>query len=204
MCLWGQTWFYFKTFSTRWTIRSSHIENLYSINFRIKIINFYFFPAVHLLTDLPPPAHHGSPTSHRSFSLQLQVCTSKKCSIFLKLEIHAVLLRKKLPSNCRWSLPLTVSTVTLRTLLSILVFPHSDSQREGTGLLEYKAMPSLRDTARDGWFVYIYYLTAAGNSISTQLGSSCQSNRYGTEMAGGTARPSRTKSHLSGHSPPAN
>jgi hypothetical protein len=31
-----------------------------------------------------------------------------------------------------------------------------------------------------------------------QLGSSCQGNRYGTEKAGGTARPSRTKSHLPG------
>ncbi len=51
--------------------------------------------------------------------------------------------------------------------------------------------------------VYIYYITAAGNSCSTQLGTSCQSNRYGTENEDGTARPSRTKSHLLGHSPPA-
>jgi hypothetical protein len=28
-------------------------------------------------------------------------------------------------------------------------------------------------------------------------------NRYGTEKAGGPARPSRTKSHAPGHSPPA-
>ncbi len=28
--------------------------------------------------------------------------------------------------------------------------------------------------------VYIYCKTAAGNSISLQLGSSCQGNRYGT------------------------
>ncbi len=51
--------------------------------------------------------------------------------------------------------------------------------------------------------VYIYYITAAGNSISSQLGSSAQGNRYCTAKAGGMARPSRTKSHLSGHSPPA-
>ncbi len=51
--------------------------------------------------------------------------------------------------------------------------------------------------------VYIYYITAARNSISSQLGSSCQGNRYCTEKAGGTARPSRTKSDLSGRSPPA-
>jgi hypothetical protein len=32
--------------------------------------------------------------------------------------------------------------------------------------------------------VHIYYVTAAGNSISSQLGSSCQGNRYGKEKAG--------------------
>jgi hypothetical protein len=48
-----------------------------------------------------------------------------------------------------------------------------------------------------------YNVTAAGDYISTQLGNSCQGNRYCTEKAGGTARPSRTKSHLLGHSPPA-
>jgi hypothetical protein len=51
--------------------------------------------------------------------------------------------------------------------------------------------------------LYIYYTTAAGNSISSQLGSCCQGNRYGTEKAGGTARPSRKKTHLPVHSPPA-
>jgi hypothetical protein len=50
--------------------------------------------------------------------------------------------------------------------------------------------------------VDIYFITAAGNSISSQLDSSCQGNRYGTEKAGGTARPSRTKSHLPGQPPP--
>ncbi len=28
-------------------------------------------------------------------------------------------------------------------------------QREGMGLIEYQAMPSLRDVAHDGFFVYI-------------------------------------------------
>ncbi len=44
------------------------------------------------------------------------------------------------------------------------------------------------------------------NSVSSQLGSSCQGHRYGTEKSGSTARPSRpsrTKSHLPGNSPPA-
>ncbi len=49
------------------------------------------------------------------------------------------------------------------------------------------------------------YITAAGNYISSQLGSSCQGDRYGTDKAGRVRplRPSRTKSHLPGHSPPA-
>jgi hypothetical protein len=51
------------------------------------------------------------------------------------------------------------------------------------------------------WTMDIYYITAAGNSISSQLGSSCQGNRYRTEKAGGTDSPSCTKSHLPGHSP---
>ncbi len=36
--------------------------------------------------------------------------------------------------------------------------------------------------------------------MSSQLGSPYQGDRYGTEKAGGTAYPSRTKSHLLGHS----
>ncbi len=51
--------------------------------------------------------------------------------------------------------------------------------------------------------MYIYYITAAGNSNSLQLGSSCKGNRSGTEKAGFTTRPSHTKAHLPGHSPPA-
>jgi hypothetical protein len=79
------------------------------------------------------------------------------------------------------------------------------NQTGGMGLLEYLAMTSLRDIAHDGWlYMYIYYTTAAGNSISSHLGSSCQGNWYSTEKAGGTDRPSRTKSNLPGHSPPAN
>ncbi len=77
-------------------------------------------------------------------------------------------------------------------------------QREGMGLLEYQAMPSLHAWCSSWWMaVYIYCITAAGNSFSSQLSSSWQGNQYGTEKAGGTARPSRTKSHLPGHSPSA-
>ncbi len=49
--------------------------------------------------------------------------------------------------------------------------------------------------------MYIYNITAARDSISSQLVSSGQGNRYGTENAGGTARPSRTKSQLPGNFP---
>ncbi len=77
--------------------------------------------------------------------------------------------------------------------------------REGMGLLEYQAKPSLRDVAHSScrMVVYIYYITAAGNSISSQLGSSCQGNWYGMENAGCAARLSHAKSHLPVHSPPA-
>ncbi len=51
--------------------------------------------------------------------------------------------------------------------------------------------------------VYIYYITAAVNSISSQLGSWRLGDLYGAEKAGGMARPSRTKSHPPDHSPPA-
>jgi hypothetical protein len=62
------------------------------------------------------------------------------------------------------------------------------------GQLDYQDMTSLRDVAHDEWLcnVYIYHIKAAENSISSQLGSSYQSSRYGTEKAGGTARPSIT------------
>ncbi len=51
---------------------------------------------------------------------------------------------------------------------------------------------------RSSWrmVVYIYCITAAGNSNSLQLGSSWQGNRYGTEKSSGMARRSHTKSHL--------
>jgi hypothetical protein len=78
------------------------------------------------------------------------------------------------------------------------------TQREGMGLLEYLAMPSLCDVANDRLLCTLAICTtAAGNSISSQLGSPCQGNRYGMEKAGGTASPAHTKSHLPGHSPPA-
>jgi hypothetical protein len=73
------------------------------------------------------------------------------------------------------------------------------------GLLEYQAMPFLREVAHDGWLGTFtnYFITAAGNSIISQQGSFCQGNRYGTVKAGSTAYPSRTKSHLPGNSTPA-
>jgi hypothetical protein len=69
------------------------------------------------------------------------------------------------------------------------VYSHPE---HGMGLLDYQAMPSLRYVAHDGWLCTF---------TSSQLGSFCQDNRYGTEKAGGTARPSRKKPLLPGHSP---
>ncbi len=46
-------------------------------------------------------------------------------------------------------------------------------QGEGMGLLLYKTMISLRDVAHNGFCVH-HYVIAAGNSITSQLGSSRQ------------------------------
>ncbi len=64
-------------------------------------------------------------------------------------------------------------------------FWYSEPERLGMGLLEYQAMPSLRDVAHDQ--------TPAGNSVSLHPGSTYQENRFGTEKAGNMARPSRIK-----------
>ncbi len=70
-------------------------------------------------------------------------------------------------------------------------------QGEGMGLLEYQAIPSLRDVAHDGWLcTFTKY-----QQLKNQLGS--PSYWCVTEKAGGTARPTRTQSHLPGHFPPA-
>jgi hypothetical protein len=61
-------------------------------------------------------------------------------------------------------------------------------------------MPSLRVVAHDGWLC-TFTIQNSGNFISSQLVSSCHSNRYGTEKAGSTARPLGPKSPLPGHSP---
>jgi hypothetical protein len=58
----------------------------------------------------------------------------------------------------------------------------TETQREGMGLLEYQILPSLRDVAHDKWLLTLLYcITAAGNSISSQLCSSSQGMRYGSE-----------------------
>ncbi len=49
------------------------------------------------------------------------------------------------------------------------------TQREGIELQEYQDIPSLGDVAPDGWLCtyLLHYSTAAGISVSSQLGSSC-------------------------------
>jgi hypothetical protein len=109
------------------------------------------------------------------------------------------------PRICPWFYSLYLFKIPVRHVqTSIDMYEHVRcDQREGMGLLEYLAMPFLHDVAHWRMVVYIYFMTAAGNSIRSQLGSSCQGNWYSTEKACGTARPSSTKSHLPGHSPPA-
>ncbi len=80
---------------------------------------------------------------------------------------------------------------------------YGKDQREGLSLPEYQAMSSLRDVAHDGWLcTFTVHITAVGNSFSPQWWAAPgEGNRYGTEKAAGTARPSRTKRHMPGHSP---
>ncbi len=52
--------------------------------------------------------------------------------------------------------------------------------------------------------MYIYLITVASWQFHQHTaGQLCLGNRYSTEKAGGTARPSHIKSRLLGHSPPA-
>ena len=73
------------------------------------------------------------------------------------------------------------------------------------GLLEYQAMPSLREEAHDGWLcTFTLFYTGNSSWKFHQLAGwaapvSATANRYGKENAGGTARLSRTKSHLPSH-----
>jgi hypothetical protein len=48
-----------------------------------------------------------------------------------------------------------------------------NDQREGMALLEYQAMPSLRNVAHDGWLCTFTYITAAVNSSSQPGGPQC-------------------------------
>ncbi len=73
--------------------------------------------------------------------------------------------------------------------------PDSSEWRVGAGWwFRLYRPPSISEKKTWGLLiVYIFYIIAAGNSISSQLGGPCQGNRYGWEKAGGTARPSCTK-----------
>ncbi len=62
------------------------------------------------------------------------------------------------------------------------------AQIEGMGLREYQAMLSLRDVLHDGW---LCTFTIQYN-ISSQLGSSCRSNRYFMDGKGRRYGPSIT------------
>ncbi len=67
-----------------------------------------------------------------------------------------------------------------------------NNQREGMALLEYQAMPSLRNLAHDGWLCTFTYITEDVNSIRSIAGQlmSGQPVRYGKDRLYG--HPSRT------------
>ncbi len=83
----------------------------------------------------------------------------------------------------------------------------SRHRRHTQGMGLYTKVPghaSFRNVAHDGWLCTVHLLF--NNSWKFHqfvAGRSWQGNWYGTEKADSTARPSRTKSHLPGHSPPA-
>jgi hypothetical protein len=63
--------------------------------------------------------------------------------------------------------------------------------REGMGLLEYQAMPSMRDVAHDGWLcTFLYNSSSKFHQLSAWQPLSGQPVRY--EKTGGTVCPSCT------------
>jgi hypothetical protein len=71
------------------------------------------------------------------------------------------------------------------------------------GLLEYQAMPSLRDVAHDGWLFTFTIKQQLEIPSARSWAAPVRATGTVQKKAGGTACPSRTKSHQSGHSPPA-
>jgi hypothetical protein len=64
------------------------------------------------------------------------------------------------------------------------------------GLLEYRAMPSLRDVAHDGWLCT--FTKEQQLEMPSDRSWAAPVRTTGTKKAGGTARPSRTKPHRPG------
>ncbi len=93
---------------------------------------------------------------------------------------------------------------TIQNLFEVMCWLVQE-HREGMGQTKVPGHAFLAWRSTWRMVMYIYYITAARNSISSHVGSSCQGNRYCTEKAGGTARPSRTISDLPvpGRYPPA-
>jgi hypothetical protein len=72
------------------------------------------------------------------------------------------------------------------------------------GLLEHQALYSFRGVAHDGWlctFTILYNSSLKFHQLAAGQLLSGQPVRY--RKAGGTARPSHSKSHLPDHSPQA-
>jgi hypothetical protein len=61
------------------------------------------------------------------------------------------------------------------------------------GLLEYQALPPLRNVAHDGWLcIFTIQQQLEIPSARSWAAPVRRVTRYGTEKAGGTARPSHT------------
>ncbi len=86
-----------------------------------------------------------------------------------KLYVQYICMLKK--ANHRgsyWKCPTYFSCRLIR--VQHLLPPQLSSERRHGSILEYQVMPSLRDVAHDGLLCTFTYISAAGNSIRSQLG----------------------------------
>ncbi len=117
---------------------------------------------------------------------------------------HDVTLVNTITRYCKCAVQCTLYCLQCKyTSISLYSLTGGRDQREGLGLIEYQAMPSLRDVAHDGWLCTFIILQISWKFRQLPAGSSCQGKWYITEKTGSMACPSHTKSNLPGHSSPA-
>ncbi len=117
--------------------------------------------------------------------------------IFLNLQKMTAVTRVRGVSQNNWTPPPPPPSLRrFRCMLFLLlrtVRRHGSTRVPGHSFLAWRSL----------WWMDLLYDSSWKFHPFTAVGSSCQSNRYGIEKAGGTTRPSRTKSHIPGHSLPA-